>query len=231
MIFRKMTGNNILRFTISLSIILVIIVYFHYRYNSWPVGTEAIGCLASLVLLVTTVLLLWKMRYNINTGLQQRNVTLGLYFGLLWTIEISINNLIQPGLPFRDLLDDIIWAIIALLILTTATRFAFRTKSILEGVRSGFWSGLSSGAIACLTGLLYIVFGMKYILLDPLNIKEWNDFKATSNSPGMDVYFAYQTFTGAIAHLFVLGIIMGLFLGSLGGLIGKILRILRNQSD
>jgi hypothetical protein len=171
------------------------------------------------------------MRYKINTGLQQRNVALGLYFGLLWTIEISINNLIRPDLPFRDLLDNIIWAIIALLILTTATRFAIRTKSILEGVRSGFWSGLSCGAVACLTALLYIVFGMKYILLDPPNIKEWDVFKATSNSPGMDVYFAYQTFAGAIMHLFILGAIMGLLLGLIGGVLGKTLRIKRNQSD
>jgi len=54
-----------------------------------------------------------------------------------------------------------------------------------------------------------------------LNIKEWSDMKAALHSPGMDVYFAYQTFAGAVGHLFILGLILGMIIGSLGGLLGK----------
>jgi len=61
---------------------------------------------------------------------------------------------------------------------------------------------------------------MKYILMDPLNLKEWTDIKATENSPGIDVFFAYQTVAGAIMHLFILGALMGLFLGIIGGILG-----------
>jgi hypothetical protein len=41
----------------------------------------------------------------------------------------------------------------------------------------------------------------------------------------MVVYFAYQTLAGAVLHLVVLGIIMGLLLGGVGGVLGRALRI------
>jgi hypothetical protein len=205
-------------------------MYFRYRPYSWPTGLEASGCLISILLIATTLLLLWQLRDKIINDLQKRNVALGLGFGLFWTVEISINNIIRPGLPLRDYIDNIFWAMIALLILITAIRDAYQTNKFLNGVKSGFWSGISSGAIACLTALIFIVFGMKYILLDPLNIKEWTDIKAGENSPGMDVYFAYQSFAGAIGHLFILGVIMGLLLGTFGGFIGKILHFLIKKS-
>ena len=63
---------------------------------------------------------------------------------------------------------------------------------------------------------------MKFILLDPLNIKEWSDLKESSGYSDISVYFAYKTFAGALGHLFVLGIVMGVILGTIGGLFGKI---------
>jgi hypothetical protein len=184
---------------------------------------EASGCLFSVILIAAALLVFWIFRDRITEDLQKRNVALGLGFGLLWTIEIIINNIFQPDVPLRDNIDNMFWAIIALLILVTAVRDAYQTNKILKGVRSGFWTGISSGAVACLTALIFIVFGMKFLLMDPVNIKEWTDIKATENMPGMDVYFAYQTFTGAVMHLFILGAIMGLFLGITGGLIGRTL--------
>ena len=184
--FSKMKSNKILSMLIVLCIILVIVMYFRYRPYSWPTGLEALGCLVSIILMATALLILWILRDEIINDLQKRNVALGLGFGLLWTFEISINNLIRPGLPLRDNIDNIFWVIIALLILITAIQEAYQTNKFLNGVKSGFWSGIA-------------------------------------NSPGMDVYFAYQTFAGAIMHLFILGFIMGLFLGIIGGFIGKTL--------
>lgn len=226
-----MKGNRILSVSIVLSIILVISLYFIYRPYSWPAGLESLGCLVSIILMAAALLTHWIFRDKIINDLQKRNVALGLGFGLLWTIEIIINNLIQPGLPLRDNIDNIFWAIIALLILITAIRDAYQTNKFLKGVISGFWSGVSSGAVACLTALTFVVFGMKYLLTDPLNIKEWTDIKAKENSPGMDVYFAYQTFAGAIMHLFILGAIMGLFLGIIGGFTGKTLHLFKKKDS
>jgi hypothetical protein len=179
--------------------------------------------------MATSLLILWIFRDKIMDDLQKRNVALGLGFGLLWTFEIGINNLIRPGLPLRDNIDNIFWAIIASLILILAAWETYQAKKIFYGIKSGFWSGIASGSVACLTALIFVVFGMKYLLIDPLNIKEWTDIKAAENSPGMDVYFAYQTFAGGIMHLIILGAIMGLLLGTVGGFLGKTLLYLKGK--
>ncbi len=224
--FNKSKSNSILRITIILSIFFVILIYFIYRPINWPLGSEAAGCLVALVMLASTAYLLSTRKEKFITTLQKRNVAVGLCFGLLWTIEISINNFIRPGLPMRDDIDNIFFSMVAFLIFLNAARDTFLTNNFSDGIRSGFWSGISSGAIACITALVLIVFGMKYIMLDPLNLKEWTDINGTSNLSGMETYFAYQTFTGAIMHLFILGGLMGLFLGSMAGLTGKILVII-----
>lgn len=225
--FLELKSNGILRISVILSIVLVISIYFLYRPVLWPLGTEAAGCLISVVMLTATLILLWKLKEKFINGLQKRNVAIGLCFGLLWTIEISINNFIRPELPLRDNIDNIFFTVIAILIYVNAVREAFRTNSFSDGLKSGFWSGISSGSVACLTGLALFVFGMKYILLDPLNLTEWAHVKDAATPKEMSVYFAYQTFAGAIMHLFILGAFMGLILGVIAGLTGNILIIIK----
>jgi hypothetical protein len=229
--FLELKSNGILRISFILSIALVILIYFIYRPILWPFGTEAAGCLISVLMLTATLVLLWKFKERFITSLQKRNVAIGLCVGLLWTIEISINNFIRPDVPLRDNIDNIFWTVIAILIYVNAVREAFHTNSFSDGLKSGFWSGISSGAVACLTALALIVFGMKYILLDPLNLREWADVKDTATSKEMSVYFAYQSFTGAIMHLFILGAFMGLILGTIAGLSGKILIIIKKLTS
>jgi hypothetical protein len=218
--FISFKSNDILKILLYLNILLVVSIFLIYRTISWPLGPEALGCLVSFLLLIITVLLLTRMKNKLIDENQKRNITIGLYLGLLWTIEISINNFIRPGLPYRDIIDNIFLGIIPLLILINAIRDAYQLKRFLFGVKSGLWSGLSSGVIASTTGLLLIVFGMKFILLDPLNIKEWQDVNGGVNTSGMSVYFAYETFAGSIMHLYILGLLLGVILGVLGGFIG-----------
>jgi hypothetical protein len=220
-------SNLILRTLIILSILLIVLMFFLYRPYAWPLGYEAEGSLLSIIMLSAIAFLLWNQRGKYLDDLQKKNVTIGLLIGLIWLIEISINNFIRPGPPLRDNIDNILFSIIAVLIFINAVKDAYHTDTFSDGLKAGFWSGISSGAVACISALALIVFGMKFILLDPLNQKEWANVKETSGSPGMDVYFAYQTFTGAIMHLFVLGALMGIFLGIFGGLAGKILFIIK----
>jgi len=219
-----MTSNKIIRILLVINSVFVIFIFFRYRTNTWPAGVETTGCLVSFILLTALFAALWIGKGKISNDMQKRNVAMGLCIGLLWTIEIGINNFVHPGLPYRDYIDNTFWGIIELLILAAAARDSFQSGEVMSGIKSGLWTGLASGTVACTSALLLIVFGIKYILSDPLNCKEWIDSKATANTSSMAVYFAYQTFTGAIMHLFLLGIVFSSFPGLLGGVLGRVLR-------
>ena len=216
----RIKGNLVLRILISMNILLVVCMFFLYRPDNWPVGLESLGCLVSFILLAITLFLACRLRKKLIDDRQQRNVTIGLGLGLLWTVEISINNFIHPELPLRDHIDNLFLFVIEFLVLGRAAMDAYYGGKILPGLKSGFWTGMASGAVACFTALALVVCGMPFLLSDPLNIKEWADVRATAGTPDMAVYFAYQTFAGGLMHLFVLGIIVGLILGSAGGLMG-----------
>jgi hypothetical protein len=79
----KIKNNNILRIIVILSIVLVIIVFFRYRPRSWPAGTEAPGCLVSIFLIITALLIHWLFRNKIINNSQKWNVALGLGIGVL----------------------------------------------------------------------------------------------------------------------------------------------------
>jgi hypothetical protein len=165
-----------------------------------------------------------------NAAVIRRAVPAGIVLGLLWVVEISINNFIATPLPARDIIDNIFWAIIALSILALSSFHAYRTDRFRSGVEFGAWSGFVSGTLACCMALSLIVFGMHFITQDPLNVAEWAARRTDSVAPTMAAYFAYETFAGAFLHLIVLGILMGGLSGLLGGTIGKVIKIVC-QSD
>ncbi len=218
-----MMGSKILRLSLLISLLFVLSIFFLYKGTGWPLGVqgiEALGALA-LLLMINIVFFLYRPRASHINSYQQKSILLGLFAGLLWTAEISMNNILIPGLPARDILDDLFWAAIALIIVIASIQCAYQTSTIRIGMEVGFWSGLSSGAVACLTGLLFVAVGMQFLLHDPLNIAEWSIRGATSGTPNMAVYFAYQTLAGSLLHLVVLGVIMGIILGAIGGILGR----------
>jgi hypothetical protein len=149
----------------------------------------------------------------------------GIILGILWVVEISINNFIAPPLPARDIVDNIFWAVIALVIFVFTTVCAYRAKRFASGMEAGIWSGLVSGIFACCMALALIVFGMHFITHDPLNITEWAARGTNTSAPTMAAYYAYETFAGAFGHLTILGIFMGLLLGLLGGTVGRAIQV------
>jgi hypothetical protein len=216
-----------LKSLLIISAALVVLIYFLYRTNSWPLGLEALECLIAFLILVASVFFVEKFRNILSKPFEKRNIIAGLYIGILWTLEISMNNIIQPGLPLRDNLDDIFWAIIACLILYLSISSSFKTKKIFDGIKAGVLSGFSTGVIACFTALILIVFGMRLIESDAINKIEWLGMKDKSHYPNMAAYFAYETLAGAIMHLVILGLIMGLLLGIIGGTAGKLFALLK----
>lgn len=154
----------------------------------------------------------------------------GILTGLLWIIEISFNNFVDPQISTgraRFYVDNSFWAAIALAVLIASLLTSGKTRTVAAGLRVGFWSGYISGIIACLMALSLVLFGMRFLLRDPLNIGEYAARSHGSSVAGMASYFAYETTAGALAHLFVLGVVMGLILGLIGGLAGAILARLR----
>lgn len=210
---------------------LSILIYFRYRGFGWPLGTQGIEALgASSILLVTSIGYLFLEKKQNWSLLSDKSARFGLIIGLLWTLEIAMNNILIPPLPARDIYDDLFWAVIALLIFILSLYNTYKKKSVMCGIQAGLGSGFASGLVACLTALTFIVFGMQYILNDPLNMIEWSQRGGVSNVPTMATYFAYQTLAGAMLHLIVLGILMGLLLGILGGLAGNALYIIKKLS-
>ena len=120
------------------SAVLVVVVYLLYPALQWSLKIEAGACLLSLIILIVLILFIQKIKHELSDKSKQ-NLKAGLYFGLLWTIEISMNNVIQPKLPLRDYLDNIFWGVIVILILYVSYRNAFNTQKIKAGIKAGFF--------------------------------------------------------------------------------------------
>jgi len=204
-------------------LVLVPVIAFRYGYSDLTFFEAAAG----FFLLIATGAGAWFFFRRRGEVDHSGALRLGLGLGLLWAVEISINNFIAPPLPARDIIDDTFWAAIALAILAYALARALRTGSLLRAIQAGAWSGLSSGLLACVMALAVIVFGMESITRDPLNVAEWAARGTAVPAPSMVAYFAFETFAGAFLHLVVLGLAMGLLLGLVGGLSGKGLRSIK----
>ena len=211
-------------YLLIISAVLIPVLYWQYPVLRWSLKVEAGACLASFLVLAILILLVEKYKNELS-GKSKKNLNAGLYFGLLWAIEICMNNMVQPSLPLRDYLDNIFWAIISILIFYLSYKDALNEKKMAAGIKAGFFSGFGSGMVACTIALILTCFGMNLLLKDPVNIAEWTNIKGRTNYPDMATYFAYQTFAGAIMHLLILGIVMGVLLGIMGGFLGKFLAV------
>jgi hypothetical protein len=198
--------------------LLTPVIALKYSYNA-VTTLESAGAFLLLLGAAAILGLPWRQPARRPGGA----IGFGLLVGLLWAVEIGINNFLAPPLPGRDIIDNLFWAAIAVLILFGSLAAAYRARRFRAGAAFGWWSGIASGAVACSMALAVIVFGMKYLLQDPLNLAEWAARLPEETAPSMAAYFAYQTLAGGLMHLVVLGAGMGLLLGALGGGIGKVI--------
>ena len=213
-----------------LSLALVLAVAVTYSYS---VQTVVVSLVGFLILLAAAVAL-WTIGLHAAGGPDaansKRSIGVGLLLGLLWAVEILVNNVLAPPLPARDIVDDVLWAAIALAIVVFAAISAYRTGRFRVGLEAGAWTGFASGLIACCVALCVIVFGMHFITTDPLNVAEWATRAASTNAPSMAAYFAFETLAGALMHLVVLGLGMGVVLGVFGGAVGRGASLVRRPS-
>lgn len=219
----------------ALAASLVVTVLIRYPGNA-RTAAEYIG-LGTVAIIIFLALGIWAaLRAARSTtrpdlaAARRLGSTGGLILGILWVSEISFNNFVPPDVSTpaaRGIVDNGIWALIAVSMVVLAAVSAYRSRRFMVGVQAGFWSGLVSGLIACLMALLLIVFWLRFVLRDPLSVQEWAERQAESGAPNMATYFAYETLSGALLHLVVLGIIMGGLMGLIGGGIGRGVAALR----
>jgi hypothetical protein len=207
--------------------ILAATTAFNYAYSP----LFAVGAGIGFFILLAAAGFLWlyarRTRRAESSLPVPQAIILGIFLGLLWVVEIGINNLIAPPLPARDIIDDSFWAVIGISILVAAGVWAYRSDRVWTGIVAGVWSGSVSGLFACGVALGMIVLGMNFITQDPLNVAEWAARGPDNTAPTMAAYFAFETLAGAFLHLTVLGPIMGVLLGGVGGIAGKVAKAVR----
>lgn len=224
--------DRTLFFATLLSAVMLMAVLVRYPSDPRHEKLALIG-LALIALSATLAFLLGNKPPFAGEG-KALGARVGIIAGLLWVIEISFNNFVDPRVSTgraRFYVDNAFWAAIALAILVSSLAAALNTRKVSSGLRVGLWSGYVSGIIACLMALSLILFGMRFLLRDPLNISEYATRAHGSSAGGMAAYFAYETMAGALGHLFVLGVVMGLLLGLIGGLAGALLARFRTPSS
>lgn len=210
----------ILLCTLLLSAILVPVIALSYTYDTFSLTASGVGFAVLLAAFGATWLITRATRREDAPTALDKITLLGLVLGLVWVIEIGVNNVVAPPLPARDVIDNLFWALIALVILVASVMAAYRSGRLGPGIGAGTWSGFVSGVVACATALALVVFGMSLLVSDPVNLAEWSSRAKGSAAPTMAAYFAYETFAGAFLHLVALGIGMGLVLGTIGGMLG-----------
>jgi hypothetical protein len=221
-----MTESSILRLLAVYCLVLTVVIAVVHSYK--PLA--AIASAAGIAVLVATLLILTRVeRRGAGSGSgpsaaqrRARAIGVGLICGLLWVVEISVNNILAPPLPGRDWFDDVIWATISLTILVSAAWASDPSRRLGSGAVFGAWSGLASGLAACAMALSLVVFGTSFLVADPLNQQEWLVRGAASMAPNIAEYVAFETFAGAFAHLLVLGLAMSTILGVIGGAVGAV---------
>lgn len=220
---------------LAVSWLLVIVITLRYAGDESLSGRHwTIAGMATLLLAASGALVVFLTGRRSREGAtaDRLGIDLGLVAGVLWVLEISFNNFVDPRISTgqaRFYLDNSTWALVTLLILAAGFSRSWQTRRFLPAIRAGVWSGLISGLFACLMALMLVVFWMRFLLRDPLNIQEYAARDAGAHSPGMAAYFAWETVSGALGHLIVLGIVWGLLFGSIGGGLAKVIRLSRSK--
>jgi hypothetical protein len=221
---------------LSASSFLVVLILVRY-----PAGASSKmaylggGFFALILMLAVAAFVGWcgaRLRSPEQAADTRLGMILGLVAGCAWVLEISFNNFVDPRVSTasaRYFVDNGTWVLIGFALLITSFVRSLHAGQVVTAIRVGLWSGLTSGLISCLMGLLLLTVWMPFLLRDPLNIEEYAIRGIAEHSPDMATYFAYETMNGAVGHLIVLGIAMGLILGTIGGLLAQLVALVQSR--
>lgn len=201
---------------------LTIFIAWQYAYDA-ATWIEATFVVLALLGLAASLIILGRFSRRVTTSfVVPWAVAVGIFLGSLWVVEILVNNVVTPPLPARDIIDNSFWAAIELIALAGAFAITLRSRRIIHGIEFGVWSGFVSGLIACTAALALVTFGMRLVTADLLNVAEWAELGGQSGAPSIAHYFAFETMAGALGHLLVLGVGLGMLVGFMGGCIAML---------
>ncbi|MBV9849081.1 MAG: hypothetical protein JO250_05265 [Armatimonadetes bacterium] len=137
----RFTSVSLLLGTVAFSLALAPMIALRYGYDVLSRSVSGAGFLILLALAGC----LWACGRRAVPTRVRRSAAAGLLLGVLWVIEIGINNVLAPPLPGRDILDDVFWAVIALGILLVAGVAAYGAGRLRAGVEAGAWAAWPAG--------------------------------------------------------------------------------------
>ena len=219
--------SQLLRWSFIASLLLLIgTVAFSLISSPTVVSTAGAQGLVYLVLFILALLIYsWfaLSRTKARTQAEQVSLRTGTLWGLLcsmvWVIELLVANVVSLGWG---------WLHLVLYFGSTLTGYvlpglagllaASRSRHMVSGLQAGLLTGMMGALAIFLTSLFLSAFLLQAGQHDPQTMREF----AHSGLPDLTTYLVGDYLAGMIVHLWI-GLITGLFLGILGGMVGKAL--------
>ena len=149
------------------------------------------------------------------------SLVFGLLIGGMWMGEIILGNLGDTAVlgNYRTFHSQayrtIGWCFIGGALAATALGgfiCAYRTGSVENGISVGIWSGLLSGAIALVTGLVITLLFHDALMAAP----------STANPAEFARYLYRDAVIAGLNHMWI-GALLGVTLGGVGAVLGKLI--------
>jgi hypothetical protein len=154
----------------------------------------------------------------------------GFLIGGIWVGEILLGNL--GGTPVLGNLRDVHphvyalagWFALGAVVVTGIAGLiaAYLTGRVSTALRVGVWSGLLSGCIVFVTGMIVVILFHAALMKDPSNIRE---FARTAHRPPSEAelsrFLYWDALGGVVNHLWI-GPLLGLTVGGIGAILGKL---------
>ncbi len=154
----------------------------------------------------------------------------GLLIGGMWMGEILLGNLGGTSVlgNVRDVHPRVYalagWFALGAVVVTGIAGLvaAYLTGRISTALRVGVWSGILSGGIVFVTGMIVVILFHAALMKDPSNIRE---FARTAHrpptEPELSTFLYWDALGGALNHLWI-GPLLGLTVGGIGAILGKL---------
>lgn len=203
---------------------LVGLAFVAITIRAYPASTEQTtlyyGAVALLILCGIVAFLTSSPRTAEGADLLRLGTIFGAASGVFWIVEIAAGNLVAVDSEVTHVVYRIATLIAAFLPLVAGIVATYQTGRFRSSVTVGFWCGLVSGMIGFLTLVSISYFFMGVLQHDPQTLQEYS----RSAQPTLATYIVGDFLAAACAHLVIVGVVWCSLVGSVGGIVGMLLK-------